>query len=86
MGMDGLGIITTIIVGGIAGWIASLLVAGGKGGGIIRNVIVGVLGAFIGSYVFDLLGLAAEPSLIGNLIVATVGAVILLALAKTLSK
>lgn len=81
--MDGLGILMTIIVGGLAGWIASLLI-GGKGG-LIKNVIVGVLGAFIGSYVFEQFGLAAEPTFIGNLIIATVGAVILLAVAKLLS-
>lgn len=82
--MDGLGIILTIIVGGLAGWIASLLI--GAGGGLIKNVIVGILGAFIGSFIFELLGLSAEPTLVGNLIVSTVGAVILLALAKVLSK
>ncbi len=82
--MDGLNIIMIIVIGGLAGWIASMLV--GAGGGLIKNVIVGVLGAFVGSYVFSLLGLTAEPTMVGNLIVATVGAVILLALAKLLSK
>ncbi len=82
--MDGLGIIMTLIVGGLAGWIASLLIGGS--GGIVKNVIVGILGAFIGSFVFELAGLTAEPTLIGNLIVATVGAALLLFLAKLLSK
>lgn len=82
--MDGLGIIVTLVIGGLAGWIASLLVGGG--GGLIKNVIVGILGAFIGSYVFELAGLSAEPTLVGSLIVATVGAIILLAVAKLLSK
>lgn len=81
--MDGLGIVTTLIVGGLAGWIASLLIGGG--GGIIKNVIVGILGAFIGSYVFEVFGLNAEPTFIGNLIVATAGAAILLFVAKLLS-
>lgn len=81
--MDGLGIIMTLIIGGLAGWIASMLIGGG--GGLIKNVIVGVLGAFIGSYVFELVGLNADPTFIGNLIVATAGAVILLFVAKLLT-
>lgn len=81
--MDGLGIIMTLIIGGLAGWIASMLIGGG--GGLIKNVIVGVLGAFIGSYVFELVGLNADPTIIGNLIVATAGAAILLFAAKLLT-
>lgn len=82
--MDGLDIILTLVIGGLAGSIASLLVGGG--GGLIRNIIIGILGAFIGSYVFDFAGLSAEPTLVGSLIVATVGAVILLVVAKLLTK
>lgn len=82
--MDGLNIIWTIIIGGLAGWIASALV--GAGGGLIKNVVVGILGAFVGSFLFGVLDLTAEPTLIGNLIVATVGAIALLAIAKLISK
>lgn len=80
--MDGMSIFMTIIVGGLAGWIASLLIGGG--GGLIKNVIVGVIGAFIGSFVFDVLDLSADPTFTGSLIVATVGATILLFLVKLL--
>lgn len=81
--MDGIGVITTLIIGGLAGWIASMLL--GAGSGLIKNIIVGILGAFIGSFVFELVGLNADPTFIGNLIVATTGAVILLAAAKLLT-
>lgn len=81
--IDTFGIITTLIIGGLAGWIASMLL--GAGSGLIKNIIVGILGAFIGSFVFELVGLNADTTFVGNLIVATTGAVILLATAKLLT-
>jgi uncharacterized membrane protein YeaQ/YmgE (transglycosylase-associated protein family) len=69
-----------IIVGGIAGWLASLLVQG-TGMGIVGDVIVGIVGAFIGGFVLSLLlpgtfGLTGFN--LGSLIVAFIGAVVLL--------
>jgi uncharacterized membrane protein YeaQ/YmgE (transglycosylase-associated protein family) len=49
----------------------------GKGFGLIGNLIVGVIGAFIGGFVFQQLGIAAG-GLIGSLITAVIGAVVLL--------
>jgi uncharacterized membrane protein YeaQ/YmgE (transglycosylase-associated protein family) len=73
-----------IIVGGIAGWLASLLVQG-TGLGIVGDVIVGIVGAFIGGFVLSLLlpgtfGLTGFN--LGSLIVAFIGAVILLFVVK----
>ena len=67
-----------LIIGGLAGWIAGLLVKG-RGQCIVMNIIVGIIGAFIGTWVFDFFGIAAGGT-IGNLIVAIVGAAILLGL------
>jgi uncharacterized membrane protein YeaQ/YmgE (transglycosylase-associated protein family) len=69
-----------VIVGGIAGWLASLVVRGG-GMGIIGDVIVGIVGALIGGFVLSLLlpgtfGLTGFN--FGSLVVAFIGAVILL--------
>jgi len=67
-----------ILIGICAGWLAGQFMKG-AGFGLIGNLIVGVIGAILGGFTFNLLGLAAF-GLLGQLIVATVGAVLLLAL------
>jgi len=68
-----------ILVGIAAGWLAGLIMKGG-GFGLIGDLIVGVIGAFLGGYLFGLLkiSLGGLPVLVGELIVATVGAIVLL--------
>lgn len=80
--MEGLEWLGTLIIGGIAGWLASIIMSTNQEQGILLNIVVGIIGAYIGSFVFDLLGFGVEGEIIGNLIVATAGAVILLALLK----
>ena len=70
-----MGLIAFLIVGGIAGWLASTFM--NKSQGIVMNVVVGVAGAFIGGFVGRLSGLAAT-GFVGSIIMATIGAVILL--------
>ena len=65
-----------IIIGIAAGWIAGQLMEG-RGFGALGNLIVGVIGAVIGSLLFGLLGVEAG-GLVGELVVATIGAVVLL--------
>ncbi len=66
-----------LAVGGIAGFLASLVAGGGFG--LIGDIIIGVVGAFIGSYVFGALGWHAPfGGIAGTIVVAFVGAVILL--------
>lgn len=65
-----------IITGLIAGYIASLLQKG-KGSGCLLNLILGVVGGVLGSWLFSLFGITAY-SWIGETIVAIIGAVILL--------
>ena len=72
-----MGLIGAIIIGGIAGWLAGMIMKG-KGQGILMNIVIGIVGGFIGGFVFGLLGLGGDTNLIGSLVVATVGAVILL--------
>lgn len=79
-----LNILAWIIVGGVAGWLASLLVRG-TGLGLLGDVIVGIVGAFIGGFVMSLLlpGTFGFTGFnIGSLIVAFIGAVILLFILK----
>ncbi len=77
-----MGLLWTLVIGAIAGWLAGTLVKG-RGFGIIVDIIVGIVGAFIGGWVFGLLGLTAW-GLLGQLCMATVGAVILLVIIKAI--
>jgi uncharacterized membrane protein YeaQ/YmgE (transglycosylase-associated protein family) len=65
-----------IIIGAVAGWLAGTLMRGG-GFGFIVNVLVGIAGAVVGGWVFGLLGIAAG-GIMGSLVTALVGAVLLL--------
>ena len=71
-----------IIIGLIAGWIAGKLMRG-RGYGIVADILLGLIGALIGSWVFARLGIQANGRL-GFLAMATVGAVILVGAAHLL--
>ena len=71
-------ILTWVIVGLIAGVLASL-VMGGTGYGIVGDIIIGIVGAFIGGWLFSELGVSSPfGGLPGTIFVAFVGAVVLL--------
>jgi uncharacterized membrane protein YeaQ/YmgE (transglycosylase-associated protein family) len=73
-----------LLIGALAGWLAGKIMKG-RGFGILGNMLVGVVGAFIGGFLFRAVGLAAY-GLIGSLITATVGAVVLLFLIGLVKK
>jgi uncharacterized membrane protein YeaQ/YmgE (transglycosylase-associated protein family) len=73
-------LIIAVIIGIIAGWLAGLIMKG-HGFGLVMNAVLGVIGSFVGSFAFDLVGLHAT-SFLGNIVKATVGAVIVLAIAN----
>lgn len=75
-----------IIFGGLVGWIASVLMGTDGQQGIILNVIVGIVGAMLGSWIFSLLGIGGSVTgfNIGSFVVALVGAVVLIAVLKAL--
>ena len=79
-------ILAWIVVGGLAGSIASMIMKTNASMGVLLNVIVGIAGAFIGGWVVNSL-LGADPELfsIGGFITAILGAVILLAIVKMIS-
>jgi uncharacterized membrane protein YeaQ/YmgE (transglycosylase-associated protein family) len=78
-----MGIIGWIILGGLAGWIASMIQKTDGQMGILANIVVGVVGAFIGGFVFSLFGGEGVTGInIYSFLVALVGAVILLWLVK----
>ena len=68
-----------IIFGAIAGWIASIITGRNKKMGAIANIIVGIIGAFIGGYIMQLFGVQGVTGFnLPSLLVAIVGAVVLL--------
>ncbi len=67
-----------LLIGVVAGWLAGQITKG-RGFGWLGNLIVGVIGSLLGSFVFGLIGIAAY-GLMGRLVMATFGAVMLLAL------
>ena len=69
-------LIILLIVGAIAGWLAGVIVKG-YGFGLIGNIVVGIVGAFIGNWLFPQLGFAMDYP-IGAIISAILGAVLLL--------
>jgi uncharacterized membrane protein YeaQ/YmgE (transglycosylase-associated protein family) len=77
------GLIGWLIVGLIAGWIAGK-VSRGRGFGCIANVILGLIGAVLGGWIFTKLGVLGG-GLIYSVAAATVGAVILVAIARLFS-
>lgn len=74
--MDGIGILGWIIIGIAAGWIAEKVMK--RDHGLLTNLIVGVVGALLGGFIAGALGFGADGNWIVSLIIATVGAVILL--------
>lgn len=81
-----MGIISWIVVGGLAGWIASIVMGNNASQGLLGNIIVGVIGAFIGGWVIGFFN--GNPNMtginLGSIAVATLGAIILLAIKQKL--
>ena len=78
-----IGIIIWLVVGGIVGWLASLVMRTDAQQGILLNVIVGIIGAFVGGWLISPLvgaGTINDGFSIGSFVVSLVGAIILLAI------
>lgn len=70
-------IIVWLIIGGVAGWLAGLIVKG-FGFGLIGNIVVGIVGAVIAGWLLPRLGIVIGGGIIASIIDAVIGAVILL--------
>ena len=70
--------IWVLLIGLVAGWLAGLIMEG-RGFGVLGDIIVGVMGAVVGSWLFSRLGFAAYGT-IGAIVTALVGAIVLLGL------
>ncbi|MET0338834.1 GlsB/YeaQ/YmgE family stress response membrane protein [Caulobacter sp. 73W] len=75
--MSGVGIIGAIIIGILAGWIAEQIMK--REHGLLTNLIVGLVGSFLGAFIANVLGIS-WGGWIGSLVISTLGAIVLLAL------
>ncbi|MGA8970358.1 MAG: GlsB/YeaQ/YmgE family stress response membrane protein [Pseudolabrys sp.] len=75
------GLLVILLVGLIAGWLAGRIVEGG-GFGLIGDIAVGIVGALIGSWLLPRLGIHIASGIVSAIIVATIGAVLLLAIVR----
>ena len=81
-----LGIIGWIVLGGLAGWVASMIVGTNHQQGILGNIVAGILGGLLGGFVFNLFGGAGVTGFnIWSFIVALVGAIIVLLIWKAIT-
>lgn len=85
--MYGMGILGWIILGALAGWIASMLTRNNANMGAFLNIVVGILGAFIGGLLFNLLGGYGVTGFnLWSLLVAVAGATLLLAVINLIKR
>ena len=82
LGTNGLGFIAAIIIGAIAGWLAEQFTKSNMG--LLMNIVMGIIGAFVGNGLFALLGIRLG-GLIGNLVSATVGAILVIVIYRAIA-
>lgn len=81
-------IIVWILLGALAGWLASMIMKKNASMGALANIIVGIIGAFIGGWVISFFGIDVNTGslTIGSILTAVIGAVILLAIINLVTK
>jgi uncharacterized membrane protein YeaQ/YmgE (transglycosylase-associated protein family) len=76
-------LIITLIIGGVVGWLASLVMKSDAQMGMIANIVVGIAGSFLGMFLAGLIGIAAENSIV-RFGVSLAGAALLIFLLRAL--
>jgi uncharacterized membrane protein YeaQ/YmgE (transglycosylase-associated protein family) len=74
-----------LAIGLVAGWLAGLVLGGG---GLLRNLLVGIIGAFVGGWLLSALNISLPIGnvLVSQIITATIGAIVVLALARIIAR
>lgn len=72
-------------IGLVAGWLAGLVLGGG---GLVRNLIVGVIGAFVGGWLLSVAGISLPigNALVSQIVTATIGAIAVIAVARVIAR
>ncbi len=81
-----MGIIIWLIIGGVIGWLASMIMRTDGQQGILMNIVVGIVGAFIGGMIFARGDINSAPLTVTSFIVSLIGAVILLAIVNLIRR
>ena len=85
MNVDTTALLIFLGIGLVAGWLASLVLGGG---GLLRNLVVGVIGAFVGGWLLSLanISLPVGNALLSQVITATIGAIVVIVVARVIAK
>ncbi len=83
MSTDLTALLIFLAIGLVAGWLASLILGGG---GLVRNLIVGVIGAFVGGWLLSAVGISLPigNALLSQIITATIGAIVVILIARVI--
>lgn len=86
--MDPINIIVWIIVGAIAGWLASIVMKTNASQGLIQDIVVGVVGGLLGGFILNAIGVGGSVTGINvsSILVAFIGAIILLAILRAVRR
>lgn len=74
-------ILITLVIGALAGWLGSLIIRG-TGLGLIGNIIVGILGSFVGTWVLGKMGWTFGGGIGGQILTGALGAIVILVIAR----
>ncbi|HEX8684090.1 MAG TPA: GlsB/YeaQ/YmgE family stress response membrane protein [Ardenticatenaceae bacterium] len=82
-----MGILSWIIVGGLAGWLASMVMGTNERQGCIMDIVLGIVGALVGGFLLSAIGMGGDMSgiNIGSIITAFIGAVIVIFIWRAIS-
>ena len=78
--MEGIGWIMAIVIGALAGWIAEKIMKSEQG--LVMNIVLGIVGAVIGNFILMLIFGATMGGIVGQLVVAVIGACLLIAISR----
>lgn len=84
MNIDTRALVILLLIGIAAGWLASVLVGGS---GLIRYLVTGIIGAFVGGFLLNALGvnLGIRNALLSQIVTATIGAIVVVLLARLIA-
>jgi uncharacterized membrane protein YeaQ/YmgE (transglycosylase-associated protein family) len=83
--MEPMGILAWIVIGAVAGFLASVLVRGGSLG-LVGNIVVGIVGAVVAGWLLPVLGVSLGAGILGAILAATIGAVVVLAVIRVVAR
>ena len=81
-----MGLLSWIIVGLVAGWLAKMIMPGREPGGFIMTMVIGIVGAVLGGFIWNMMGREGATGInIGSIFIATIGSLVFLAIWKAVA-